>query len=276
MKRKRIKKSNSSKDLVKQLRAEVGHLKEVSHLKDEFIRITNHELRTPLDVIRGNIDMVLKGETGQIPEKTKEYLKDVLLGADRLTKLVNTMLDISQVESGRMKFVLENINTEEFLHDIDEEFSPIAKKKGIALGLKIDSDLPRIIADKAKLYEIVDNLLGNAMKFTPRGGRITIRGSRAGGMVRIAVADTGVGIRKEDAPKLFKRFPDIDANVIGAPRGNGLGLALAYQITLRLQGRMWAESAGLGKGSTFCFELPIAGSAAAKKLVVLYSKAGLL
>ena len=273
MRKKKTGKSDPSKSLVKQLKAEIERLKEALHSKDEFIRITNHELRTPLDVIRGNIDMVLKGETGQIPQETKEYLEDVLLGADRLTKLVNAMLDISRAESGRMKFMIEDINTEEFLKNIYEEFSPIAKDKGIILRLKTDPGLPHIATDKTKLYEIVDNLLGNATKFTSRGGSITIHGSKSkkDDKVQIAVQDTGIGIRKEDMPKLFKRFPDIDISGVGALKGNGLGLALIHQITLRLQGRIWAESEGLGKGTTFYFELPIAGSTSAKKLVDLVS-----
>ena len=276
MPKKKARKSRAKKpvveDQLKRLKAEIEHLKEVSHSKDEFIRITNHELRTPLDVIRGNIDMLLKGEAGVIPDQVKEYLKDVLLGADRLTKLVNAMLDISQAESGRMKFSLEEIDMNTFLKNIDEEFSPIAKEKGIMLYLKADINLPRVLSDRNKLYQIVDNLLGNAMKFTPREGSVTIRGSKNGGMVRIAVQDTGIGIRKEDAEKLFKRFPNIDTSVIGAPKGNGLGLALIHQIANRLLGKMWVESAGLGKGSTFIFELPAVGTSGAKKLSALYPK----
>ena len=272
-KRKQAKlKKLASENITERLKAELKHLKEASRSKDEFIRITNHELRTPLDIIRGNVDMVLKGETGQISKRTREYLQDVLLGADRLTKLVNTMLDVSRAESRRMQFTIEDVNTEEFLKNIYEEFSSIAKDKGIILYLKTDPDLPRITTDKIKLYEIMDNFLGNAIKFTPRGGTITIRGSEAGNMVRIAVVDTGIGIRAEDLPKLFKKFPDIDTNAIGAPKGNGLGLALVHQIATRLMGRLWAESGGLGKGLTFYCELPATGGTTAKKLITLYSR----
>ncbi len=269
----KAKTKNSKSDAVKKLKSEIEHLKEASHSKDEFIRITNHELRTPLDVIRGNLDMILKGDTGEISKQTREYLEDVILGADRLTKLVNAMLDLSQAESGRMKFSLEEIDTEAFLKNIDAEFMPIAKEKGIALYLNIEAGLPHIISDRAKLYQILDNLLGNAMKFTPKGGSITIKGSKNGDTVRFAVQDTGIGIRSDDVPKLFKRFPDIDTSVIGAPKGNGMGLALIFQIALRLQGHIRVESAGLGKGSTFLFEFPTVNTALASKLLKTYPKA---
>lgn len=275
MRKKKTGKSNPNKDFVRRLKVEIGHLKKVSHSKDEFIRITNHELRTPLDVIRGNIDMVLKGEAGTIPNQAKEYLNDVLLGADRLTKLVNAMLDLSRVESGRMNFSLEDINTRSFLKNIYEEFAPIAKGRGVTIILETKSDLPNITSDKTKLYEILDNLLGNAIKFTPKGGIITINGGKSpdgSDVARIFVQDTGIGIRAEDLKKLFKEFPSIESTSVGAEKGNGLGLALIYKITARLSGRMWAESAGLGKGSTFFFELPVTNSKAAKKLLSTYPK----
>lgn len=253
-----------------ELEAEVNHLREASHAKDEFIRITNHELRTPLDVIRGNIDMVIKGETGEISARTKEYLADALLGADRLTKLVNDMLDISRVETGRMKFFLENIDFVKFLETIHTEFVPLAKKRNLALSLECPRDLPAVFSDRGRIFQAIDNFLGNSLKFTPGGGTITIGAKTEDSMVVVSVRDTGAGIRQEDQKKLFKRFPQIETPTIEGIKGTGLGLYLTRHIIEKLGGRIWAESAGFGKGATFSFALPRAGTSAAESLRSLY------
>jgi signal transduction histidine kinase len=254
----------------KELEAEVTHLREASHAKDEFIRITNHELRTPLDVIRGNIDMVLKGETGEISARTKEYLADALLGADRLTKLVNDMLDISRVETGRMKFFLENIELVKFLKTIHTEFVPLAEKRNLKLYLTCPRDLPAVFSDRGRIFQAIDNFLGNSLKFTPEGGSVTISAKTEDSMVVVSVRDTGTGIREEDQKKLFKRFPQIETPMIDGVKGTGLGLYLTRHIIEKLGGRIWAESPGLGKGTTFSFALPRAGTSAAESLRSLY------
>ncbi len=254
----------------KELEAEVVRLRETSHAKDEFIRVTNHELRTPLDVIRGNIDMVLKGEAGEISARTKEYLADALLGADRLTKLVNDMLDISRVETGRMKFFLEDINLMKFLETIRAEFSTLAKKKHLTLYLECRSDLPPVFSDRGRIFQVIDNFLGNSLKFTPSGGSITISAKADDSMVIVSVRDTGIGIRQEDQQKLFKKFPQIDTTMLEGVKGTGLGLYLMKHIIERLGGRIWAESPGLGSGATFSFALPRAGTSTAESLRHLY------
>lgn len=249
-----------------ELESEVARLREASHAKDEFIRITNHELRTPLDVIRGNIDMVLKGETGEIPARTIEYLADALLGADRLTKLVNDMLDISRVESGRMKFFLENIDLIKFLKVIHKEFAPLTKKRGIALNLECPGDLPAVFSDRNRIFQAIDNFLGNALKFTLEGGSITIGAKTGEGLVTVYIRDTGAGVREEDQKKLFKRFPQIETITTEGAKGTGLGLYLTKHIVEKLGGRIWAESAGLGKGATFFLALPRAGMSEAESI----------
>jgi signal transduction histidine kinase len=254
-----------------ELEAEVARLREASHAKDEFIRITNHELRTPLDVIRGNIDMVLKGETGEISARTKEYLADALLGADRLTKLVNDMLDISRVETGRMKFFLENIELVKFLETIHTEFVPLAKKRNLTLNLECPKDIPSVFSDRGRIFQAIDNFLGNSLKFTPEGGSITISARTEDSMVVISVRDTGAGIRLEDQKKLFKRFPQIENTTTEGTKGTGLGLYLTKHIVEKLGGRIWAESAGSGKGATFSVALPRAGTSAAESLERLHS-----
>ncbi len=259
--------ASDSATAARELREQIASLRENSRSKDEFIRITNHELRTPLDVIRGNIDMVLKGETGLIPARTREYLVDTLMGADRLTKLVNDMLDISRIESGRMQFTLEEMSLQEILQTIQKEFVPVFQRKELAFSLHYPETISPIFSDKARIFQVIDNLLGNALKFTPAGGRVTLTArDEQEDTVVVSVQDTGIGVRPEDHGKLFTRFPQIDLGVLDMQKGTGLGLNLVHQLIEKLGGEVWMESPGLGKGATFSFRLPRAGSARAEAL----------
>lgn len=249
-------------DLIK----EVERLKEVSHSKDELIRIINHELRTPLDIIRGNLDMVLKGETGEINSKTKEYLSDALSGADRLTQIVNDLLDTSRVETGRMTFALEDIDIRDILLTVEKEFKPIAESKKVKLSFRLPPGLSAIFSDKAKVFQILNNIIGNALKFIPESGSVIVEVKVEDETVLISVKDTGIGLKKEDMSKLFRRFPEIDTSTSGVARGTGLGLYLVWQIVEKLGGEVWAESEGLGKGSMFLFRLPKSGTERAEEL----------
>ena len=256
---------------VELLEKEIRDLKDQAKVKDEFIRMTNHELRTPLDIIRGNLDMVLKGESGEIPTTTREYLVDALFGADRLTGLVDDMLDIARITTGQMRFKLEEIILCDLLETVVKEFSPIAKDKRLVLYLECFKDIPPVYSDRSRLFQIMDNLIGNAFKFTPRGGSITMRvtDDRNGNIpdtVVVSVVDTGGGIKSEDLQKLFKQFPDIEKHVQPTEKGTGLGLNLVWHLLKALGDDIWAESAGFGKGTTFSFRLPIAGSERAKQL----------
>ncbi len=251
---------------VKKLEDEIASLKEISRSKDEFIRITSHEIRTPLDAMRGNIYMVLKGETGDISAKTKEYLDDVLTGADRLLRLVSDMLDSARIETGHMKFTLGNINLTELLRMFEKEYTPFAQRKKIALFVEIEPNLPLAYSDSGKVLQILINIVGNALKFTPTGGSITVRAAVSEDTIAISVKDTGIGIAKEDMQKLFKRFSEIDSSNAGPAKGTGLGLFLSKQMADKLGGTIKAESEGTGRGSMFTFWLPIAGSERAKTL----------
>jgi signal transduction histidine kinase len=257
------------------LEQQIKVLRDEAKTKDEFIRITNHELRTPLDIIRGNLDMVLKGEAGEIPASTREYLVDALFGADRLTRLVNDMLDIARITTGQMRFELAEINICDLLTTVEKEFSPIAKEKRLVLYQDCFKDVPLVYSDKSRLFQIFDNLIGNAFKFTPRGGSITIRmaddHANVPDTVLVSVIDTGGGIKKEDLSKLFKQFPDIEKHVMPTEKGTGLGLNLVWHILKALGGEVTAESEGFGKGTTFSFRLPIAGSERAKQLYNYHS-----
>ena len=256
---------------IEMLEQEIKNLNEQARVKDEFIRMTNHELRTPLDIIRGNLDMVLKGESGEIPAATREYLVDALFGADRLTGLVDDMLDIARITTGQMRFDLEEINICELLETVEKEFSPIAREKRLVLYMTCLKDTPFVYSDRSRLFQIFDNLIGNAFKFTPRGGSIAvnIKDDRHGSVsdtVLVTVTDTGGGIKTEDLSKLFKQFPDIEKHVLPVEKGTGLGLNLVWHILKALGGEISVTSEGFGKGTTFSFRLPIAGTERAMQL----------
>ena len=248
------------------LEKEIESLKVVARSKDEFIRLTSHELRTPLDAMRGNIYMVLQGETGAISKQTEEYLKDTLSGADRLIHIVNDTLDIARIETGHMKFSLDSIDLTPLFKTFEKEYALFAIRKKMSLSFVVEQNLPAVYSDNVKVMQILTNLVGNAFKFTPAGGSIVVRAKVAEDTVAISVEDTGIGIAKEDIPKLFKQFSEIDTSAANAPKGTGLGLFLSKQLAEKLGGTVRAESLGIGNGATFTFWLPIAGSKRAEAL----------
>ncbi|MEK7074195.1 MAG: HAMP domain-containing sensor histidine kinase [Patescibacteria group bacterium] len=274
-KQRRTRTSFKSKALhqIKAYETQIQHLQEASRSKDEFIRITNHELRTPLDVIRGNLDMILKGESGTIPDRTREYLEDVLAGADRLARLVNDMLDISRIKTGRINFILEDIDIGALLGKIENEYASAAQKKHVTL--KLIHPRPSslfVFSDSARIIQIIVNLIGNALKFTPAGGTITISAQEDDDMVKVTVKDTGIGIRPEDQKKLFKQFPEIDLGTYDPGiKGTGLGLFLIHQLVSQLGGTIGMESLGQNKGSSFFFRLPMPKSAHAEALIISHT-----
>lgn len=250
-----------------QLLNELSRLKEINITKDEFIRIVSHELRTPMDAMRGNIDMILKGETGNISEKTREYLLDVLLASDRLVKIVNDMLQISRIESRKMKYNLQELDIKEIIETIVRNFESIAKNKKIDLHLNVKEKLPKIFADLDKLFQIFDNLLNNALKFT-HSGSILISAHQKNDFIIIELKDTGLGFTKEEEPKLFSKFPEIDIGI--SEKGTGLGLYISKELISKMGGEIWAFSEGRGKGATFSFSIPLASSKKALEIKRLH------
>lgn len=240
----------------KALERENARLRELAKIKDEFLRIVSHELRTPMDVIRGNLDMVLKGDAGEIGQQAQAYIKDSLESADRLTKLVNDMLDTSRIETGRLRFNLQKADITGMIHHVVSDLQILAEKKNIKLVfVPPKKTVPAVLTDAERITQVLDNLIGNAVKFTPKGSvEVSVR--KEGETAVVSVKDTGIGIREEDRHKLFKRFPEIDNSGVGG-RGSGLGLYIASEILAKMGGRIWVESKGRGKGSTFSFALPL-------------------
>jgi len=216
----------------------------------------SHELRTPLNSIIGFSDALMEGYFGELNPKQVRYIQNVSNSGRHLLNLINDILDISKVEAGKMKLFPEYIYVDAILEEMISLVQPIAADKQIVLNINKDPQLQTLLADKAKIKQILYNLLGNAIKFTHNGGSVSIYADIKDGMARFSIIDTGIGIAPEDIKKLFKPFTQLDASVSRRYEGTGLGLALVKELIELHSGRIWVESE-VEKGSNFIFELPL-------------------
>ncbi len=235
-------------------------LKKLDAAKSEFISIAGHQLRTPLTVIKGYTSMVLEGSFGKIPDSIKEALNRVLISSGALAKLVTDLLDLSRIESGKIRYEFKEVNMEAIVYGVMRELEETAKVKNIPLIYKNENAAdPRLIGDFDKLHEVVINIVDNAIKYSDHGSvELVLRKSGSGENPRLAlsVKDNGIGVKPEDIPKLFGKFVrSEDAKKI-RPDGMGLGLYLAKRIVEDHKGRIKVESPGLGRGSIFTVEFP--------------------
>jgi PAS domain S-box-containing protein len=242
---------------------DVTHEREVDRMKTEFVALVSHELRTPLTSIKGFTDLILDGDAGEVNEETREYLEIVKSNADRLVALVNDLLDISRLESGRVQLKLEDLDLSEVVASVQRTLSEQIAAKGQTLSVEIDPDLPLVRADHDKMIQIVTNYLSNAYKYTPAGGDIRIQVERAGTLARLAVTDTGYGISPEDQARLFTRFYRVDNSIIREIGGTGLGLSIVKAF-VELQGGEVGVESEPGKGSTFSCTVPLASQTATR------------
>ena len=237
-------------------------LKRLDQLKSTFISSVSHELRTPLTVIKEFISLMLEGHVGALSEDQREYLGIANKNIIRLTNLIETLLDFSRIESGKgLKLRFEPIRLMDVVEDAVMTFSQQLEEKRITLENRLDPDIPPILIDRNRLVEVFINLIGNGIKFTPPGGRITIdsRGlTEKRDYLKIVVTDTGVGISAEDLPKVFERFYQGGRTQTGLITGTGLGLAIVKEIVGAHQGDIHAESK-FGGGASFVFTLPVFG-----------------
>ena len=237
-------------------------LKRLDQLKSTFISSVSHELRTPLTVIKEFISLMLEGHVGALSEDQREYLGIANKNIIRLTNLIETLLDFSRIESGKgLKLRFEPVRLMEIVEDAVMTFSQQLEEKRITLDNHLDPDIPPVLIDRNRLVEVFINLIGNAIKFTPPGGKISIdsRGlTEKRDYLKIMVTDTGVGIAPEDLPKVFDRFYQGGRTETGLITGTGLGLAIVKEIVEGHQGSIQAESK-FGSGASFIFTLPVFG-----------------
>jgi len=235
----------------------IEELERISQAKTEFISITSHQLRTPLSAIKGYLSMVLEGSFGEVSEKAKKALEKVYQSNERLIRVVNTFLDVSKIEMGKEELNLEKTSLEDLISEVIFESEPKAKDKNLYLKFeKPKISFPKILVDRQRIREALTNIIDNAIRYTQKGG-INIKLESANKRVRIIIADTGEGLTKEEISKIFEKFSRGTAGTKFWVEGVGLGLYLARKFVELHGGKIWAESEGKGKGSTFYIELPI-------------------
>jgi two-component system CheB/CheR fusion protein len=248
---------NGLKKAHEELKELAAELKRVARAKSEFLANMSHELRTPLNSINGFSEVLCDEIFGPLNEKQKTYVNNVLTSGKHLLLLINQILDMAKVESGKMKLALSNLHMKSLLTEISLLVADMVSKKKIDMLLEIADDLPDIEADELKVKEVMYNLLSNAVKFTPEGGKIGMRAKKTDSEIEIVVWDTGVGIARENMEKIFEGFFRVDTPYSRVTEGTGLGLPLSKKLVELHGGKFSVESEGLDRGTSIRFTLPI-------------------
>jgi signal transduction histidine kinase len=234
------------------LRMANKHLEEVSKLKDEFVSIVSHELRSPLGAAKGALDLVLDAVLGPVNDEQRTYLEVTEANVNRLSELINTILDVSKIEAGRLSLVRQRMNVPQLIEAALKSYKGLEGQRTIATEL---ATVPAVFADPNRILQVLGNLFSNAVKFTREDGTITIIAQAHDGMAAVSVQDDGVGIAAEDLPKLFQRFSQVGEQE-AKRKGTGLGLVLCKQLIELHRGTISVASE-LGKGTRFTFTLPV-------------------
>lgn len=241
----------------KELKQAFEKLKRLDEAKSEFISIASHQLRTPLTAIKGYLSMILEGRYGKLNKKMREKMKRVYKSGERLVNLVNTLLDISRIETGRIKLEEEKVQIEGLIEGIIDELKIQVDNKDLYLKFKKPKKkIPKIRIDKQRIREAILNIIDNGIRYTKKGG-VTIKIKRLKEKLRVEVKDTGIGMTKKELNTVFIRFIRGETGPRLYTEGVGLGLYITKRLIELHQGKIWAESEGKGKGSTFYIELPI-------------------
>jgi signal transduction histidine kinase len=233
-----------------------AQLAQASKAKSEFLANMSHELRTPLNAILGFTEMIIDGLYGEVPAEMKEPLADVQVNGRHLLRLINDVLDLAKIESGRMELALSEYSVAEIVGSVRASLRSLAAEKGIEFTTEVPADLPVAEGDAGRLTQCLMNLAGNALKFTKKG-KVTIGVALdEDGMLTYRVSDTGIGIPPEEVENVFAEFRQVDATVTRQFGGTGLGLSITKKFVEMHGGRIWVESE-VGKGSTFFFRVPL-------------------
>ena len=250
-------------------------LEKLERLKSEFISIVSHELRTPLTSIKNSLDILSSGKCCELSESAEKFLSMASRNVQRLSGIINDLLDLSKIEAGKMEFKFAPTNINTVIEYVKSALSVVAKSKDIELVVRASDEIPEIVADSQKLEQVLTNLVSNAIKFTPEGKKITITSevkssenikinplfseqipNLSGKYVQVSVADEGIGIAPKDQLRAFDKFAQIENSLSRKVGGTGLGLPIAEQLLEAHKGAIWCESE-LNKGSTFTFVIPL-------------------
>jgi signal transduction histidine kinase len=241
--------------LFREIEIKSAELETASRHKSEFLANMSHELRTPLNAIIGFSEVLSEQMFGAINDKQAEYLKDILDSGRHLLSLINDILDLSKIEAGRMELEPSEFDLPATIENSLILVRERANRHGITLAHSIDERLGTIRADERKVKQVLLNLLSNALKFTPEGGRIDVRAKLQNGAAEVSVTDTGIGIAPEDQAKVFEEFRQV-GTASKKIEGTGLGLAISRKF-IELHGGTIGVTSEPGVGSTFAFTLPL-------------------
>jgi len=227
----------------------------LAQIKSDFTSMVSHELRTPLMVIKEGISIVGEGAAGPVNDEQLDYLDTAKRNVDRLSRLINDVLDFQKLDSAHMAMTFSLHDLNDIVQTVADGFKAIADKKGLKIETNLQTDLPRIVLDKDRIEQVLVNLINNAITFTNKG-RILLSSSKMDNAVRVSIRDEGIGIRKEDIGRLFQSFSQLSSGTERRTGGSGLGLAISRKIIELHRGTLRVEST-VGQGSTFYLVLPI-------------------
>ena len=228
-------------------------LEDTEEMRQQLIGDVAHELRTPLTTIKGSIEGLIDGI---LPESAETY-QQLFHEAERMQNLVNDLQELSREESGTYPLDLHQISVEEIIKSINKRLEQQFKDKGVNLLLEIENNIPEIMVDENRIGQVLINLVGNALQYTDPGGQVTIKTYQKEKENIFAIIDTGIGIPKEHQKNIFHRFYRVDKSRSRAHGGSGIGLTISKHIVEAHDGRIWVESEGQNKGSTFLFSIPL-------------------
>jgi two-component system sensor histidine kinase VicK len=245
--------------------SDVTKQRDLDRMKSEFVSKVTHELRTPIIAIKHSLAVVQDGSAGELTDAQKNFIGIANRNLERLGNLINDLLDLAKLEAKKMELHRSTGAVGVVIGSACETFGAWANSKSLKIKQQMEPDLPTVSFDPDRITQVLHNLVGNAMKFTPPGGTITL-GARLNPKeqaVEVSVKDTGAGIAKEDISKLFQKFQQVGQKSLGEISGTGLGLAIAKEIMELHNGRIWVESEP-GQGTAFLFTLPLGASESAK------------
>jgi len=252
-----LKYTRQEQAIKEQLEKSYAELKKLDAAKTMFLSIASHQMRTPLTIIKGYLSLALSGDYGKVEGQVKDFLEQVYRANEREIALVNDLLDLTRIQTGKILYSFEDLSIEDLTAEVVKEIQPEAQTKNLQLVFdKPKEPLPKVKADSQKLRQVIFNLLDNAIKYTKQGEvRVSLEFNPHNQTILLKVKDTGMGMSPEEINNLFQLFNRSQAAVNTYPSGVGIGLYFASEIVKAHQGRIWAESAGINQGSTFYVEL---------------------